>query len=90
MDERVRVIYAGTVQGVGFRWRAVDASRGIAAKGFVRNLRDGTVELVAEGAREDVELLLAAVRARLGDLIEREDAVWSAASGEFREFAVRR
>ncbi len=90
MSERVRVLYSGNVQGVGFRWRAVDASRGSAVTGFVRNLPDGSVELVAEGAHEDVERLLASVRARLGDLIAREDAVWSAASGEFREFSVRR
>ena len=88
--ERTSVLYSGTVQGVGFRWRAVEASRGLAVTGFVRNLRDGRVELVAEGARAEVERFLAAVRARLGDLISREDVSWRAASGEFREFSVLR
>jgi acylphosphatase len=68
----------------------VDASRGIAVTGFVRNLPDGRVELVAEGDRAEVERLLAAVRERLGDLIARADASWSAASGEFRAFGVLR
>ena len=90
MNERVRVIYSGTVQHVGFRWRAIDASHGIAVTGFVRNLPDGNVELVAEGARAEVERLLAAVDARLGYLIVRADASWSAASGEFRSFGVLR
>ena len=90
MNERVRVIYSGTVQHVGFRARAVDASHGIAVTGFVRNFPDGNVELVAEGARADVERLLAAVNARLGYLIVRADASWSAASGEFRSFGVLR
>jgi acylphosphatase len=88
--ERVRVVYSGTVQHVGFRARALDASRGIPVTGYVRNLSDGSVELVAEGARADVERLLGAVRERLGYLIARADASWSAASGEFRDFATRR
>jgi len=90
MNERVRVLYSGTVQHVGFRWRTIDASHGIAVTGFVRNLPDGNVELVAEGARADVERLLAAVSARLGYLIARADVSWSAASGEFRSFGVLR
>jgi acylphosphatase len=88
--ERVRVLYSGTVQGVGFRARAVDAARGIAVTGYVRNLPDGRVELVAEGSRGDVERLLDAVRGRLGYLIVRADASWSAASGEFPRFGVLR
>jgi acylphosphatase len=90
VNERVRVLYSGTVQGVGFRWRAVDAARGIAVTGYVKNLADGRVELVAEGARADVERLLGAVRARMDGLIEGEDAAWERASGEFRDFGVAR
>jgi acylphosphatase len=89
-SERVRVVYSGTVQGVGFRWRVVDSASGLAVTGFVANLADGRVELVAEGERVAVEAFLVAVRARLADLIEDEDVVWSAATGEFREFGVRR
>ena len=89
-SERVRVLYSGTVQGVGFRWRVVDSASGLAVTGFVSNLPDGRVELVAEGARDDVERLLAEVRARMSDLIADEEVAWSAATGEFREFGVRR
>jgi acylphosphatase len=89
-NERVRVLYSGTVQGVGFRWRVVDSASGRAVTGFVANLQDGRVELVAEGERAELETFLAAVRARMTDLIAAEDAAWSAATGEFREFGVRR
>ena len=89
-NERVRVLYSGTVQGVGFRWRVVDSANGRAVTGYVANLADGRVELVAEGERAEVETFLAAVRARMTDLISGEDAAWSAATGEFREFGVRR
>jgi len=88
--QRVRVLYTGTVQGVGFRWRVVDASRAFQVTGFVRNLPDGRVEVVAEGERAVVERFLSTVRDRLGDLIERADATWSSATGEFRSFGVLR
>ena len=89
-NERCRVLYSGTVQGVGFRWRAVDAARGIAVTGYVKNLPDGRVELVAEGQHDEVERLLEAVRTRMRSLIEGEEAAWARASGEFREFSVSR
>ena len=46
-----RVIYSGHVQGVGFRWTTQGVARGFAVTGFVRNLRDGRVEIFvgAEG-----------------------------------------
>ena len=78
------------VQGVGFRWRTVEAARGIAVTGYVKNLPDGRVELVAEGRRADVERLLEALRTRMRSLIEEEDVAWARASGEFEDFGVSR
>jgi acylphosphatase len=86
----VRVLYCGDVQGVGFRWRAVEASRALRVTGYVRNLADGRVELVAEGDRAEVERLLGGVRSRMSGLIAGEEIAWAAASGELREFGVRR
>ncbi|MEW6198235.1 MAG: acylphosphatase [Planctomycetota bacterium] len=56
---RCRVIYSGHVQGVFFRATAQDLSRRREVVGFVRNLRDGTVELEAEGPAAEVEAFLA-------------------------------
>ena len=50
-DARARVIYRGTVQGVGFRYTVRRLAGDGSAAGFVRNQADGTVELVAEAAR---------------------------------------
>ena len=49
-----RVIYEGRVQGVGFRYTAKDLARGYDVLGAVRNLPDGTVELIVAGEWEEV------------------------------------
>lgn len=48
----VRYLVAGVVQGVGFRWFAVRRARQLGLTGYVRNLPDGRVEVVASGPQE--------------------------------------
>ncbi|MDE0836594.1 MAG: acylphosphatase [Akkermansiaceae bacterium] len=49
-----RVIYEGRVQGVGFRYTTKDLARGYDVLGTVRNLPDGTVELIVAGEGEEL------------------------------------
>lgn len=53
-----RVIFEGRVQGVGFRYTTKDLARGFDVLGTVRNLPDGTVELIISGESEEVEEFL--------------------------------
>jgi acylphosphatase len=69
-----RVFYSGRVQGVGFRYTALDLAQGHAVAGFVRNLPDRRVELVAEGEADEVERFLEAVRRQLAGYIHGESA----------------
>jgi acylphosphatase len=62
---RRRVYYSGRVQGVGFRYTGQRLADEHAVAGYVRNLPDGRVELVAEGDADAVEELLAAVRRQM-------------------------
>jgi acylphosphatase len=57
-----RFIVSGRVQGVGFRYFALDAARREGLHGFVTNRDDGTVEAFAEGERESVERFERALR----------------------------
>lgn len=76
-----RVIYAGRVQGVGFRYTAQRLASDLAVSGFVRNLRDGTVELVAEGEEAEVDALLKAVASALESCIVAANVEVRAAQG---------
>lgn len=66
-----RVLYHGRVQGVGFRYTAQRLAQGFRVGGYVRNLRDGSVELLTEGAADQVERFLLAVAQQMADGIER-------------------
>ena len=90
VDERRMVRYRGNVQGVGFRWQAARALKGVAVTGYVMNLPDGSVELVVEGAPNAVRDAAARIESALGTYIrDRSEAVCDA-TGEFRSFAIRR
>ncbi len=72
-----RLVVSGLVQGVGFRYFVVQAARRLEITGYVRNLRDGTVEIVVEGSPIDVRALemdvLAGPRHGRVDRIETAD-----------------
>jgi acylphosphatase len=89
-SERRRTVYSGAVQGVGFRWTALRAIQGLPVTGFVRNLRDGTVELVLEGVPTTNDEALARIRAALAPYIRGEAVETGPATGEFRSFEIRR
>lgn len=59
----MHVRVSGRVQGVGFRWFVLTEARRRGLKGWVRNNRDGSVELEAEGSAGEV----AALRARVAE-----------------------
>lgn len=55
---QARIYVLGFVQGVGFRRFVKKNARNIGLKGYVTNLSDGRVEVVAQGAKEDLEKLI--------------------------------
>lgn len=62
----VRAIFSGVVQGVNFRTGARREAERLGVRGTVRNLRDGTVEVYAEGSKDQVDVLISRLRSRDG------------------------
>ncbi|MCE9604166.1 MAG: acylphosphatase [Planctomycetia bacterium] len=87
---RQTVRYTGRVQGVGFRFTAHETAARFRVTGFVQNLDDGRVLMVAEGAADEVERFCCA----LGETMKRnitaidiEEPV--AAAAEFPDFSIK-
>ena len=86
---RLHAVVAGIVQGVGYRWFVIRAARGMELTGFARNLRDGSVEVVAEGTREELERLLGMLyEGPRASVVKGVDVGWGEATGEYYVFDV--
>ncbi|HOX02299.1 MAG TPA: acylphosphatase [Candidatus Paceibacterota bacterium] len=86
---RMRIVYGGHVQGVGFRYTVKSLAPGYEVTGGVRNLPDGRVELIAEGAREELDALAQSVMdSGLGPLIRDVEMHWEEAQGGMRGFEI--
>ena len=85
--ERLHATVHGDVQGVGFRYFVQRTAARLGLTGWVRNNDDGTVELVAEGARDKLDELRGALeRGPLMAHVDRVDSEWSNATGALRGF----
>ena len=92
LDHRTttRVIYTGRVQGVNFRWTTREIAVDFPVTGFVRNLADGTVELVARGTPSLVRGFLDAVATRFRNHFTHADESPFSVDEEFESFEIRR
>ena len=87
---RCHCLFKGRVQGVGFRFATRNLAITYDVTGFVRNLPDGQVELVAEGPPCEVSDFVSAIRERMKRHIRdvvRSDAP---ASGQYAQFTIGR
>ena len=89
MNARLHVFVSGKVQGVSYRGYARRAALELGLKGWIRNLYDGRVETVAEGARPDLETFIG--RLETGPAaarVENFDIRWEPYAGEFPDFKI--
>lgn len=90
MKKRLEAIIYGKVQGVGYRYFTVQKAAKYGIKGFVRNLPDGSVKVVAEGEEENLknflkELYKGPPRAIVDDI----KVTWEECKNEFDSFEIR-
>jgi len=89
--KRVHITVQGLVQGVFFRANTVSTAKGLGLTGWVRNKRDGSVEIVAEGKQDKLIELLEWCRngGPESAKVENVEYKWEEPTGEFKEFTAR-
>jgi acylphosphatase len=87
--QRREVYFSGRVQGVGFRQTTFALARKLKVTGFVKNLRDGRVQLIVEGQPKEIESILTSIRKTMGKNIKKTEETTKRATGEFKGFAIR-
>ncbi|MCM8815274.1 MAG: acylphosphatase [Candidatus Omnitrophica bacterium] len=87
--ERWHYYISGDVHGVGFRWYAKSIADSLNIKGWVRNMADGRVEIVAEAEPEALQSFTEKMKTSyLGLNINRVEIEKEKATGEFNSFKI--
>jgi len=89
MNARAHVWVTGRVQGVMFRGHTRRRASELDLKGWVRNLYDGRVELLAEGEKSKVEAMIGWLK--VGPPLARVESVdvsWEEYTGELQDFRI--
>lgn len=87
----LKVNIRGIVQGVLFRASTVDKATELGLLGYVRNLSDGSVEVVAEGAKDKLKLLLNYLeQGPPSSVVSEVDVLWGEHSNRYFEFSINR
>ena len=83
------VFFTGRVQGVGFRYQALQVAKGFEVSGFVQNLPDGRVQLEAEGAAPEVREFIAAVQERMEGYIRKAEQAEAQRVAQYTGFGIK-
>ena len=65
------IIFIGRVQGIGFRFTAFNIANRYQLTGIVRNLMDGSVEMIAQGLSEDIDNCIQDIKESFADYIRK-------------------
>lgn len=87
--QRREVFFSGHVQGVGFRYTARHIAARFPVVGYVQNLPDGRVKLVAEGDAAALDRFLVRLGSEMERHIRSQQSTVLDATGEFTEFGIR-
>ncbi len=89
-QKRLEAQVYGQVQGVGYRFYARQMARRLNLQGYVRNRIDRTVEVVAEGRKQELDQFLSHLKqGPSAATVERVDAKWRPSRHTFLGFEVR-
>jgi acylphosphatase len=88
MIKQLHLFYTGKVQGVGFRYAVLDIARQQKVSGWVKNLDDGRVEIIAQASEDILKDFLQKINQQFSGYIINLNIEWLPASGEFSDFRI--
>ena len=86
----LRASVIGRVQGVGFRAKTKELAMQMHLGGFVRNLKDASVEIHAQGTKEQLTQFLEQLKQRFSDHIQELKIEWIEPSEVYAHFTISR
>lgn len=87
---RLHAIIEGDVQGVGFRMFVKRKAEELKLKGWVRNLWDGSVEVIVEGDKRIITILLSSLKTGpRSSFVSNVRTEWMTSTDEFTSFQIR-
>ena len=88
--KRVHLIISGLVQGVWYRHNTNKVANQLGLKGYVRNLGNGNVEVVAEGSEEKIKQLIAFCREGPESArVDTVDTTYETPKDQFSTFSIK-
>jgi acylphosphatase len=88
MRKQVRLFYSGRVQGIGFRYTVLGIARQQKVYGWIKNLDDGRVEILAQASEDVLKNFLQEINQRFFGYIKDLSTEWLPANGELSDFQV--
>jgi acylphosphatase len=87
--KRFHAFFSGRVQGVGFRFTAENIAESLKINGWVKNLDDGRVEVVAEGQEKNLENFLEQLKTEFVSYIKDVDVDWQEPVEGLKGFGIK-
>ena len=88
MELQAHIYYSGMVQGVGFRYTVQRCAKDLNLKGWVKNLKDGRVEILVEGKKELIEQLIDEINKHFGGYISGKTVAYQTPQNTFKGFRI--
>ena len=82
------IIFTGRVQGIGFRFTALSAANHYKLTGFVRNIRNGDVEMLAQGPPDDIDKCVQEIKKTIGSYVAEVKIEDVAFDPQYKDFKI--
>ena len=89
MKQQVHILFKGSVQGVGFRWAARKYAVSNNLNGWVKNMPNGRVELVAQGEKYAIIDFINDIEESMSGYILQKEVNWQEIQQDFNDFEIR-